>query len=240
MKEEPKVNASENREDLAPNDPSETRFGEVDHSRRALARAGMAAPVLMTLASRPVIANGVGGGCLSGQISGNVSQQDNFVCATNSGCTPQYWKDNPTGWPTGYSAGACAEDVGGICIKWDPAAPPATSFKDVFLGDYSELFPSGYDASLMEVMQENPNSLDAHACAAVLNSATAPGDYGESVARIIEAYYMVRNGEATADWLLGILANMNTLNCGATTTCGQWRFLNDNNECKLVLGPLGP
>lgn len=54
---------------------------QVDKSRRAFARAGMAAPVFLTLASRPVL----GAQCLSQMMSGNASQISDGSCEPGFG-----------------------------------------------------------------------------------------------------------------------------------------------------------
>ena len=82
--------------------------------RRRLLQAGIsAAPVIMTVASRPVLA---AGNCQSpsGFVSGNASNQGTTVC---TGRTPAYWAGQST-WPTG-----------------DPNLDPnVTKVQDVFRG----------------------------------------------------------------------------------------------------------
>ena len=58
---------------------------DVDQSRRKLAKIGAAAPVIMTLASKPVF----GAQCLSQMMSGNVSQQGDGSCSL--GWSPGGW-----------------------------------------------------------------------------------------------------------------------------------------------------
>jgi hypothetical protein len=69
-----------------------------------LLQAGIAAtPVVMTVVSRPVLANGTGTPTQcqapSGFVSGNTSSPGGDVCA---GRTPGYWKTHQSAWPSGY------------------------------------------------------------------------------------------------------------------------------------------
>ena len=57
----------------------------VSEKRRRLAKLGFGAPVLMTLASRPVFA----GQCLSNMLSGNLSNHTHGICVT--GWSPGGW-----------------------------------------------------------------------------------------------------------------------------------------------------
>jgi hypothetical protein len=68
---------------------------DVDQSRRKLAKIGATAPVIMTLASKPVF----GAQCLSQMMSGNTSQQGPDTCVY--GWSPGGWK-NPNGTVAGY------------------------------------------------------------------------------------------------------------------------------------------
>lgn len=63
---------------------------EVNRGRRRIAGAGIGAPILMTLASRPAL----GAPCLSNMLSGNLSDPDRGLC--QKGWSPGAWK-NPVG-----------------------------------------------------------------------------------------------------------------------------------------------
>jgi len=63
---------------------------EVNRGRRRIAGAGIGAPILMTLASRPAL----GAPCLSNMLSGNLSNPDRGMCVT--GWSPGAWA-NPGG-----------------------------------------------------------------------------------------------------------------------------------------------
>src|SRR6266446_8785038 len=84
-------------------EPPSSAGGDLKASRRRLLQGGLAAaPVLMTLVSRPVLARQ----CTSpsGFVSGNASTPGRGVDCT--GHTPEYWA-NPihfSGWPSPYKA----------------------------------------------------------------------------------------------------------------------------------------
>jgi len=88
-------------------------------SRRKFGKAGLAvgSAVILTVASRPVLAN-YGAMCKtpSGFISGNVSQHGNPP--PSQGLTPGYWKNHyGTGdWPSPYKCGTLK---GTRCSNWD-------------------------------------------------------------------------------------------------------------------------
>jgi len=210
----------------------------VDESRRSLTKASLAAPVLMSLASRPVLAGGAYGDCsLSGFMSGNVSNHK-YKCTPGFGCTPGYWKNHPAVWLplTAYSPGKClkikikwdlvdcteVDTNTGSCTKpkegcdvWDMSFETggATTFLSVF-GRNSAYFLSDDTASLMEVLQSAEGSLDFHACAAVLNAAAYPIEYGASVAQIVDAYNKALDeGDGQKGTLHDILDAMNNRDC---------------------------
>jgi hypothetical protein len=91
---------------------------DVDQSRRKLAKIGAAAPVIMTLASRPVF----GAQCLSQMMSGNMSQQGPGTCAT--GWSPGGWCNEGgqvNGMPTADAWNAAGFDFGtSECVQWHP------------------------------------------------------------------------------------------------------------------------
>ena len=160
----------------------------VDQTRRRLTGAGLAGSgVLLTLASRPVLAQG--GFCLSpsGFQSGNLSRpsQGNVAC---TGRTPGYWGEknsiNKGDWATaGSIPGVCGSKSGNCnMLGWkDTEKVIATKFCDVFacggaLSIYRNvpgLFPAT-KMSLMQVMHmggsQDPFQFGAHMVAAYLNA----------------------------------------------------------------------
>lgn len=182
-------------------------------SRRRLTQAGLAAPLLVSLAARPVW--GSTGRCsLSGDIlSGNLSNPEkDYTCTVGQGCTPGFWRNNVEAWDcTGYSPGRCQSfDENGSCTTWSGDFP-ATTFLVVF--DYSPLCaPSG--ASLMDVLHLCKGAdLDWHAVAAVLNAACSSIDYGATVEDVKEAYRKAREGEVDSALLKDVFDNMNNRGC---------------------------
>ena len=85
------------------NDKQELDQG-VDQSRRKFAKVGVAAPVIMTLASKPVF----GAQCLSQMMSGNVSQQGD---SCSLGWSPGGWC-NEGGTVNGVSISQAWSDAG--------------------------------------------------------------------------------------------------------------------------------
>ena len=107
----------------------------------------VAAPVILTVASRPVWARNC---TLSGQLSGNLS--DEGECG-GEGCPPDSWKNNTQ--------------------KWHPEFQPDCSFHDVFEVDPWGTNPSLYDVIVgLTHLEPLVNVLGFHAVAALQNSAT--------------------------------------------------------------------
>jgi len=78
------------------------RSDGVSASRRRFTRAGLSASVMMTLASRPALANHCS---VSAGMSGNLSRPHAAPCY---GLTPGYWKTHPEDWnAAGYEPGKC-------------------------------------------------------------------------------------------------------------------------------------
>ena len=159
----------------------------VDPIRRRLTGAALAGSgVLLTLASRPVLANGV---CLSpsGFQSGNLSRpnQGNLPC---SGRTPGYWGQknsiNQSSWAAAScEPGKCTSNSGNCDLTaWhDSNGHIATKFCDTFpcsgqLAIY-QYVPGTFPAEKMSLMQvmhlngsQDPYQLGAHLVAAYLNA----------------------------------------------------------------------
>ena len=96
-------------------DAAPARPGGVSASRRRFTRAGLSASVMMTLASRPALANHCS---VSGHMSGNLSRPHAAVCY---GLTPGYWKTHPEDWnAAGYEPGMCnpITRTNGECKDW--------------------------------------------------------------------------------------------------------------------------
>jgi len=196
-------------------------------TRRRLVRGAAAAPIIMTLASRPVW--GSQGRCsLSGDIfSANVSNIDK-ECTPGQGCTPGYWKNNIKGWPcTGFSPGHCEEWQGNKCKKLD--ATTGTSFQAVF--GYPP--QCGGVNTLMEVLQECSGTLDWHAVGAALNAACSTVYYGASLDDVVRAYGMARTGETDPARLKDVFDNMNNRGCpiDAHGNCERGYTKNEVGEC---------
>jgi len=182
----------------------------VSDSRRQILKGAAAAPLLMTVISRPVM----GAQCSpSAWVSGNLSNQGNEK-PTCGGYSPGYWKTNQNDqWAaTGYNPGtkksggmnngtACNYNVDG------------TPFHSVFAGSK---FGS---TSMMHVMwltsNEDQYQLGSHIVAALLNAASIP-DYGMSVADVQDiyqqldsaGYYQTSTGETmTAEAVVMFIQN---------------------------------
>ena len=122
-------------------------------TRRRLLRGGLAAaPVLLTLASRPVLAQH----CTtpSGYVSANASTAGRGVAC--SGHTPAYWANTQhfMEWPAGFIA--------------DPANPQATRFNDQFSPPLQSN-PLLVDA--LALTGSDTNNVAGNVSAALLNAA---------------------------------------------------------------------
>jgi len=114
---------------------------DVDKSKRKFSKAGLAAPVIMTLASKPVWARDIN--CTySGSMSGNMSQVDDQECA-GEGLSPGYWSQHEENW---YKA---IPELNYVGIN--------TFFKDVFYDSISIEAGGGPDRP--EIL--NPTMLEA-------------------------------------------------------------------------------
>jgi len=129
--------------------------GRPEAARRRLLQGGLAAaPVLMTLVSRPVLGQVV---TPSAFVSGNASRV--AASATSSGRTPEYWKQDQNfyAWPHPYYP----TSLGG------PGGHSATLFDKVFTPHYS-------GKTLLDVLSDGsgpPNDVAGHVVAALLNIA---------------------------------------------------------------------
>ena len=90
-----------------PNDPNPS-----SDSRRRLLRGGLAvAPVVMTVASRPVLGRVA---CTASAITSiNMQSSINHNCSITSGLSPEKWKTLAAQWPTPYSGAGSATGTTG-------------------------------------------------------------------------------------------------------------------------------
>jgi len=150
----------------------EDKTKSVDPSRRRFTKSGLAVSgVILTLASRPVLANF--GVCKSpsGFLSGNVSAHGNpLLCY---GHPPEWWGSNPGAWSGAYQPGTynnsgetskSANEAG----KWIGGTPFQTAFPGAISFE-------GY--SMMQSLWLNAGEANqlvgAHCVAALLNAAAS-------------------------------------------------------------------
>jgi len=163
--------------------------GPHDESRRRFGKAGLAvgSAIILTVASRPVLANTV---CKtpSGFISGNLSQHGNPPLS--QGLTPDYWKNRygySDAWPSPYQCGTLK---GTTHNSWDSWKNDGTRVSSVFscarsCSQYAGYLVTSYNRktgatttkvepySLMQVLwlgSKDTYQFGAHMCAALLNA----------------------------------------------------------------------
>lgn len=148
-----------------------------DKSRRHFALASSA--VLLTVASRPVLANTTICKTPSGFLSANLSHHGKTDYS--NGCSPGYWKSR-TDWPSPYTCGTLKNSP--YCNSWDSwkdGESTTTKCKDTYsctgkLSNYAYYKKDGktYAYSLMQVLwmdgSQDPYQFGAHMCAALLNA----------------------------------------------------------------------
>ncbi|MGH1373997.1 MAG: hypothetical protein ACRBBW_18295 [Cellvibrionaceae bacterium] len=197
-------------------------------SRRNLAKAGAAAPIVLSLFSRPAW----GVACSPSSLaSGNASGRHQSDCDGN-GCTPGFWKNNLLAWQgTGFSPGTGIRWKHGRCVEWNTVG--ATTFFDVF-GFRPAISTSSSSAiSLLDVMLEHQQAssegtYENHLVAALLNAAKAPYIYGATVDEIVELARCAHNGipyqghQVTRQELFDLVVRMNEAG-----SC----FLNAHAQC---------
>jgi hypothetical protein len=168
-------------------------------TRRDVAKAGAAAPLLMSLLSRP--AWGAGVCSVSALASGNASGRKEKEC-TGNGCPPEFWKNNLDAWAsTIFSPGRQATNDNGETVdEWTTEG--GNTFSSVF-GYEPESGSGGADGSptLLDVLLDQEavgfsNSVDAHLVAALLNAAKSSSVFGADTTQIIELARAVRMGTA--------------------------------------------
>jgi len=163
------------------NEPNQTNE-TTENTRRRFLKGAAATPVIMTVASRPVM----GAYCTpSAWVSGNLSDNGPKVDSCG-GRSPGFWKARPDKWSrTGYLPGTCKNwSYKSTCKVYKD---DGTKFNAVFVSGN----PHYDNKTLMQVLwlegYEDPYQLGAHIVAAVLNAASKP-NYGMSVADVQKIY----------------------------------------------------
>lgn len=129
----------------------------MDEGRRRIAKAGLLAPVIMTLASRQAWGQ-QGALCWSGAMSGNASGNDHYTCT--SGGDPAYWSENDTSWES-YSSETTP-------FHWDEVNGGIFKGTQYLKDDLTSM-------SLGEVLATDQTRIGPHAVAALLNAANIDG-----------------------------------------------------------------
>jgi hypothetical protein len=136
-------------------------------ARRRLIRGAAAAPVLMSLASRPAM--GAARQCApSGFMSGNASPQPG-VSAGCGGLSPGYWKTH-SNWPSPYT--------------------PSTKFHNVFTSKAKYNYGT---QSMLWVLTNKPGSFAFHAIACLLNGVSSFADYSLKASDVIKIWNDISN-----------------------------------------------
>lgn len=159
----------------------------LDESRRRFTKAGLAGSgVILTLASKQVIAGGTSAVCESpsgfSSINTSAPGKTPVYC---SGRTPGYWGTHPESWPSGYKPGTCATSGNGTCTQYNNTG--ATPFHSGVMGG---VYPAGFtgfavgsttstncgNTSMMNLVWNTGNNdqyqLGAHLCSSILNIAS--------------------------------------------------------------------
>lgn len=172
----------------SPEAPTEKNGADFKENRRRLLKGGMAAaPVLMTLASRPVLGGGgdTPGECKtpSGFASGNVSQHGTpHYC---SGRTPGYWKAHLEAWPPPYYPTTTS----------GPGGHTATLFHSPTTGLNGTQFPGKTMLEVLNMGGGDYIALARHIVAALLNAKAGlvpPEVLSESAVRDIWNSYVAK------------------------------------------------
>lgn len=161
----------------------------IDISRRRLAKASVAVAVLMTVANRPVM-GGQGQGCT---LSAWMSAGSGPAKPTCGGFSTSYWTDkydrnNRTSWPS-----PCYKD-GYAGTGWGAGSGVYSSDKTLIFKNCFGSNPPGnwgrQSPSLWDVLKNDKTgkTLEAQACAALLNAADDKVPYGYTVNDVIKLY----------------------------------------------------
>lgn len=157
----------------------------VSEKRRHLIKGiGAAAPLVMTIASRPVM----GAQCTpSAWVSGNLSDHGHTRMSCG-GRSPGYWKTRGGRWVvTGFAPGTCKHRaMTHVCRDYKHDGTPFhQSAGGIFAGGFFK------HKTMMQVLwlhgDEDPHKLGAHIVAALLNAASIP-DYGMDRNDVMDMY----------------------------------------------------
>ena len=166
------------------NEQSDEKQGldqDVDLSRRKFAKIGAAAPVIMTLASRPVF----GAQCLSQMMSGNASHQDG---SCSLGWSPGGWKNSEgtinsmatiAAWAAAgfaYSDGSLPSGTGEPCSRYTGGTP----FNDISTG-----FGGGDARPMRDILCTDSGTEQWHCIAALLNASLPSLNYVLTKAQVL-------------------------------------------------------
>lgn len=167
---------------------------DVNKSRRSFAKGGIAvAPVIMSLASRPVWASRT---CsYSGQLSGYISGPSFEDLCHGEGLSPGYWGNHTDKWNAHFPTTMLFKDVFGDHVGFEGIAGGGTPtlFQVMLSGDSSPNIISKYNANLNNMARQ----LAFHAVAALQNSAS-PLKYPIMVVDLIsqvDAAFISRNAD---------------------------------------------
>jgi hypothetical protein len=143
--------------------------------RRKLLRGGLAvAPVLMTIASRPVLGQVA---CTASAITSiNLQSSINHNCTITSGLSPEKWKALADQWPSPYTGTTTAATgrtitYGGITHTYGGASTSATAYHCTTTGLGGHVFAGKSMVDVIDMMQSGGlNSLGRYIVAALLNA----------------------------------------------------------------------
>ncbi|MBL4584070.1 MAG: hypothetical protein JKX83_05580 [Pseudomonadales bacterium] len=146
-------------------------------SRRKFAKAGIIAPIVLTVGARPAFANMCS---ISGGGSPGSNQQQPDACL---GCTPGYWKRNVHAWPNIMSAGITGVDglepaegtcsptsTGNVNSTCKVYLNDGTRFDDIFT-NAQNLLLSGVTFGTLELNGVTPGQGD------LVDGSVVEGDY---------------------------------------------------------------
>ncbi len=176
------------------------------HRRRFLKGSLASAPIILTLASRPALANHCS---ISGMMSGNLSKPHEVEC---QGLSPGYWKTHPEDWCGQFEPGPCNPLTGnqGMGTCSDYSVPSEEELTDALTNEtltqeqinaykaelasnqgseFNIVFGDSFtdNLTLMQAMWLSDHSVLAHSVAALLNACKFGVDaYGLSVDGVIQ------------------------------------------------------
>jgi len=217
-----------------PDEAEKGKGGTGGAARRRFLLGGAAAPVILTLASRPALAANCEP-CGFMELSASASASAAARVEACGGKNAEFWKYETIAWqPTGYDPGRRArlrgrdrleyllrqlrEDVGEgdgespsglfgesegssfsdalpdqpLGLAYDEAGRPIPQWRGGT--KFHHVFPGGAFGrkSMMQVLWEHPDSLGAHAVAALLNASDRGGrKYPLPATQIVDIYYQI-------------------------------------------------